>query len=79
MSDLPPARRPLGEFVDAAARDAGVPRAMITGEGRDARVVAARWRWMAAAYAEGWGSPAIGRAFGKDHTSVLHALRRARG
>jgi chromosomal replication initiation ATPase DnaA len=49
---------------------------VVTGEGRAAHVVAARWRWMRAAYDAGYGSPAIGRAFGKDHTTVLAAIKR---
>lgn len=65
-------------FVDRAAEQAGVPRAMITGHGRAAAVVAARADQMLAAYEAGFSSLQIGRAFSKDHTTVLAAIKRAR-
>lgn len=56
-------------------RHYGLTRAQLTGRGR--RFAGARMEAMAGCVlAEKWSLPAIGRAFGRDHTTVMHAARR---
>lgn len=68
----------LHEFVSSAATEAGVTEAHIVGPQRTVSVTEARQRAMARAYATGrYSLPQIGRAFNRDHTTVLHAFRKA--
>ena len=75
MADLPPT---LTEIVTASARAASVPVAVILGPQKRRAVARHRMAGMAFAYADGrWGSPTIAHAFGRDHTTVLHAVARS--
>lgn len=63
----------LHALVEDAAREAGVPVAVILGHRRQAVIVRARQRAMKAAFEAGFSAPQIGRAFNRDHTTVLYA------
>jgi len=67
----------IAEAIAATARATGFATADLYGRGRDRRLAAARqvaiWR---ARRSTGASSPALGRHFGRDHTTVLHAVRR---
>lgn len=69
---------PVAEIIRIAARRAGLQPADITGPLRTKRVVVTRQRAMLVAWtATGKSLPEIGRRFGnRDHTTVLHALRK---
>ncbi|HMR51212.1 MAG TPA: helix-turn-helix domain-containing protein [Amaricoccus sp.] len=79
LAELRQRRRVLAAFVDAAAVMARCTTAELLGRTRRAPLV--RWRafFMAAAYRAGFSSPEVGRAFRRDHTTVLAAVRRAEG
>lgn len=67
----------LHALLEDAAREAGVPIAVILGPVRARRVAWPRMRAMARAHLDyGFSLPTIGRVFRRDHTSVLHAVRR---
>ena len=46
------------------------------GHSREARFAKARWEVMVALRDEGFSMPRIGRILNRDHTTVLHGLRR---
>jgi chromosomal replication initiator protein len=70
---LPQIRR----IVDGVALHFGFTRIALLGEGREAPVALARHMAMhLVRELHGFSFPRIGRAFGRDHTSVLHAHRR---
>lgn len=70
--------RSLRDFIAEAAAEAGLTAAHITGPQRTLRVSEPRQKAMARAYATGlYSLPQIGRAFHRDHTTVLHACRKA--
>jgi chromosomal replication initiation ATPase DnaA len=69
----------LIRYVRWAAEAAGCPVAQMTGRCQNAIVTRARHAAMKEAYLEGFSSVQIGRAFGKDHTSVLYAIRKMGG
>ena len=67
----------LHALLEDAAREAGVPAAVILGPSRRRAIAWPRMRAMARAHLDyGFSLPAIGRVFRRDHTSVLHAVRR---
>lgn len=67
----------VGTVVATAAHALGTPAEALTGVARgDGPTIAHRHIAMAAARQLGHSLPAIGRAFGRDHTTVLHACRR---
>jgi len=64
-------------FVSLCAMKHGVLQSDIMGQGRTAAVTAARHEAMALTYMHTKASmPAVGRHFGRDHTTVLYALRK---
>lgn len=68
------------QTIAAAAHRLGVRERDLVGRGRSRRIVVKRMIAMAAARAAtGASTPEIGRAFGRDHTTVLHALGRVEG
>lgn len=69
---------PVAEIIAIAARHAGLQPADILGPLRTKLVVETRQRAMFVAWAAtGKSLPEIGRRFGnRDHTTVLHALRK---
>ena len=65
------------QIIAAVAKEHGVTVAEIVGHRRSTWIVAARWEAIKRVSLEtGWSLPRIGRVFDRDHTSVLHALRR---
>lgn len=60
---------------DAAARH-GLSLKAVLGPKRYPELVAARWEGWASAHAAGHAFAAIARATGRDHTSVMHGVRR---
>lgn len=66
----------LHALVEDAAREAGCTVAQILGPQRSRTITEARWQAMLAAYEGGFSLPQIGRVFNRDHTTVLHAVRR---
>jgi chromosomal replication initiation ATPase DnaA len=60
---------------DAAARRFGVEPAWLASERRDRPVIDARWAAMWLCREAGFSYPRIGRAFGRDHSAVMHAVR----
>jgi len=72
-------RAPMPQAVRAALAQAatrqGVPVTAILGRGRQPQVVAARREVCHLLRARGWSQTRIGRALGRDHTTVLRFLR----
>lgn len=68
----------LASLIDRAAAEAGVPREVILGDARDRFVVVPRQRAMADAWLAGWSTTQTGLAFNRDHTTVLHAVKKRR-
>lgn len=66
----------LAALVEDAAREAGCTVAQMLGPQRALHPY--RWRAMKRAHEEGYSLPQIGRAFNRDHTTVLHAVRKVR-
>lgn len=65
-------------FVDLVARAAKIDRGDLLGRRRSARVAQLRFAlfWVAR-HRLGWSMQRIGRAFGRDHSTVVHGLQRA--
>lgn len=63
--------------IAAAAADHGVTEDEIRGYDRRPHVVAARDQAMQAAHERGVPLAEIGRVMGRDHTSVMHAVRKS--
>lgn len=68
----------LLEIVEATARDHHTTTFAICGRGRQRTVSAARQSAWTRIRALGLSLPEIGALFGRDHTTVLHGLRKAR-
>ncbi len=56
----------------------GVTAAQLRSRRRDKTWLAARWNFIRLASAMGCSAAAIGRHIDRDHSSVLHALKRMR-
>jgi chromosomal replication initiation ATPase DnaA len=63
----------LAEVCDAT----GVDPLDIRGHARDPFTVSARWAWWALLRESGRSYPEIGRLVGRDHSSIIHALKHA--
>lgn len=63
-------------FAATASMKHGVPVDRIFSDTREARVVAARRDAWKLARAAGWSLTEIGRAFNRDHTTILVGLRK---
>lgn len=73
---LPQTERFAG-VVEACAAEWGVTRQQLLGEGRTGAVLQARQAAMTLAHRLlGYSLPRIGRLVGRDHTTVLHGIRR---
>ena len=73
---LPQTERFAG-IVEACAAEWGVTRQQLLGEGRTGDVLQARQAAVTLAHRLlGYSLPRIGRLVGRDHTTVLHAIRR---
>lgn len=77
---IDPRRSMLGrkrQIVMQEALRTGVPFHEITGNTRKPEAVSARWECMRRMRVElGMSTTAIGKHFGRDHSSVIHALRK---
>lgn len=62
-------------IVDRVAQETGVPSGLILSDTRAKHVVDARWLAFFAAREAGFSLKHIGRAMGRDHTTVLHGIR----
>lgn len=59
------------------ARETGISTKLILGDRRKAEIVAARFAAIKRVADEtGWSLPRIGVVFNRDHTSILHCLRK---
>ena len=68
----------LRRAISRAAEHHGVTVAEIKGRSRLGPVVAARQDVFLALREAGWSFPRIGRAMGRDHSTVMHGVARAR-
>lgn len=68
----------IGRIVESVAADSGLPTEVILSPLRTREAVAARQKGLYLAYVmSGKSLPEIGRRFGgRDHTTVLHAVRK---
>lgn len=64
------------QAMEAAANRHGIALQDVLCRARYPDLVAARWEGWANAYASGHTFAAIARATGRDHTSVMHGVRR---
>lgn len=72
-----PVPQPIARIIAAVCAHFVVGRPELLGEGQAAHLVLARHTAMALVrQVHGISLPRIGRAFRRDHTSVLHAVRR---
>lgn len=62
-------------FATIASMKHGVPVKDIFAPTRQARIVAARRDAWRLARAAGWTFPEIGRAFNRDHSTIIQGLR----
>lgn len=70
---------PSAEIMDAVAQITGYSVAQLVGERRDGPVVTARWAAILLCRERlACSLPFLGRIFRRDHTTILHALRRGR-
>lgn len=70
--------RCVHEAVIEAARETGIDADDIYSKSRRSEIVAARWRAMQIASESGLSTVSIGRGLGMDHSTVVHALRKAK-
>ena len=72
-------KRRISEIVEETEEYFGFPPGTIIGKGRTKDVANARHIACAVAASQGHSSPAIGRAMGgRDHTTVLNSIMRAK-
>ena len=69
--------RSLASLVCTVAERHGITMAAMRGDSRAHRFVVARRELAQEATAAGFGSPTIGRALNRDHSTVLHHLKTA--
>lgn len=65
-------------IVSQEALEAYLSPEDVLGPKRRTPIVRARWRVWVRLRAYGYSLPGIGRQTGRDHTSILHALRRSK-
>lgn len=66
------------EAVTFEAQKLGIPAELALSRDRSAEVVRARDRGILRAHLSGHTVSDIGRALGRDHTTICHALKRMR-
>ena len=64
------------QIVAVVAREFGVSEGMIMGRLRSKRVARARQVAMSGMWMAGYSYPDVGRFFGRDHGTVMHAVKR---
>ena len=67
----------LQQMIRDVARATGHSVEDLTGQNRFLPVVKVRQHAMLLAHEAGYSTPQIGRAFSRDHTTVLHGIRAA--
>lgn len=71
-----PGRAAVLRAIRDVSAQSGVPVGAIMGHDRRPRIVAARHLAMRVAHYAGVSFAEIGRVMGRDHTSVMHAVRK---
>jgi chromosomal replication initiation ATPase DnaA len=71
-------RAELDTIIDLVARRHGLTIDLLRGQSRSAPLVRVRQFAMSEARDAGYSLPEIGRALNRDHTTVLHGIRRHR-
>lgn len=67
----------VANIVDVCAEQFNVPHQIIFSKSRQHSVVHCRHRiWSILHYQHGWNLSKIGKAFGKDHTTIRHGILR---
>ncbi len=69
----------VAEIIVATAERYGFTYEDILGKSKTLTVVKARQEAMVEARKRGFSYPELGKFFGVDHTTVLHAVRKAEG
>lgn len=71
---------PVADILASVVQETGVPRSMLFGPSRTRRVVEARFKAIRAVAdaRPDLSTPCIGRLFRRDHTSILHALKKTK-
>lgn len=69
-------RDPIRQAIKSASLRHGVSVEEILGDSHTQRIVRPRWEAMHEARQAGASFSAIGRRMNRDHTSVMHAVRR---
>lgn len=64
------------EIIARVSAETGIDPAYILSRCLTRRVTKARMRCMAETYRRGFSSTEVGDAFGRDHSTVLHALKK---
>ncbi|QLH13571.1 hypothetical protein HYQ43_04635 [Paracoccus pantotrophus] len=72
-----PGRAAVMRAIRDVSAQSGVPVGAIMGHDRRPRIVAARHLAMRVAHDAGVPLAEIGRVMGRDHTSVMHAVRKS--
>ena len=67
---------PMREIVAQVSRETGVAVADIMGDSRNRNIASARQRAMFIGHERGLSTSQIGAYLSRDHTSVLHGIRR---
>lgn len=65
----------LRDTIDLTALSYGVRKSDILGTSRSRELVQARREIWKHLREQGWSYPRIGRAFNRDHTTILHGVR----
>jgi chromosomal replication initiation ATPase DnaA len=71
-------RAEIDAIIDLVARRHGMSIDVLRGKSRSAPLVRIRQLAMSEARDAGYSLPEIGRALNRDHTTVLHGIRRHR-
>jgi len=69
-------RPSIDDIINAACAATAISRPQFHGVRRPAHLAYARQIAAHVAHVHGYSYPQIGRAFGRDHTTVLHSVRK---
>ena len=69
----------IEEVIESTAKRFGYQAADILGRSRTRHLAEARAEAMSAARDLGFSFPELARNFGRDHSTIMHACRRAKG
>lgn len=68
----------MRRVIDAAAQNSGIRAADILGPCREREIAHLRFAVWLALHTRGFGYAPIARRFGRDHSSIMHGVKRAR-